>query len=66
MARLDGPRAITGLWVKAKFADRDDEMAGLRKLALRITWDGQAQAGRVVPAGRFLRHRPGRESVQDR
>ena len=44
--------------------DRDDQMAALRKLALRITWDGQAEAGRVVPAGRLLRHRAGRESLQ--
>ena len=41
VARLDGPQAITALWVKTQFADRADEMAGLRKLALRITWDGQ-------------------------
>ena len=39
-------------------------MAALRKLVLQITWDGQAQAGRLVPAGRLLRHRPGREPLQ--
>ena len=56
VARLDGPRAITALWAKIKFGNRADQMAGLRKLALRITWDGQAEAGGLVPAGRFLRH----------
>jgi hypothetical protein len=53
VARLDGPRAITALLAKIKFANREDEMAGLRKLALRITWDGSTElagAGQSKPA----------------
>ena len=72
VARLDGPRAITALLAKIKFANREDEMAGLRKLALRITWDGSTarrsrpiEAGRLVPAGRFLRHGPRRQPLQN-
>ena len=41
VAELNGPQAITALRAKMSFADRKDQMAGLRKLALRITWDGQ-------------------------
>ena len=40
-------------------------MAGLRKLALRHHLGRPGQASRLVPAGRFLRHRPGRKSLQD-
>jgi len=59
VARIDGPRAITGLWVKAKFADRADQMAALRRLALRITWDGQPQPAVWCPLGDFFGTAPG-------
>jgi hypothetical protein len=59
VAQLEGPRAITGLWVKTKFANRVDEMAGLRKLALRITWDGQAKPAVWCPLGDFFGTAPG-------
>ena len=66
VAELSGPRAITGIKVKRmNFSDRADQMAALRKLALRITWDGQAKPAVWCPAGRFLRHRAGREPLQD-
>ena len=42
-----------------KFADRDDQMAALRKIALRITWDGQATPAVWVPLGDFFATAPG-------
>ena len=60
VAELSGPQAITGIKVKRmKFADRDDQMAALRKLALRITWDGQAKPAVWVPLGDFFGTAPG-------
>jgi hypothetical protein len=59
VARLDGPQAITALCAKIKFANREDEMAGLRKLALRITWDGQSQPAVWCPLGDFFGTAPG-------
>ena len=59
VARLEGPRAITGLRVKTKFANRADEMTGLRKLALRITWDDQAKSAVWCPLGDFFGTAPG-------
>jgi hypothetical protein len=59
VAKLDGPQAITALKVKMSFADRKDQMAGLRKLALRITWDGQDKPAVWCPLGDFFGTAPG-------
>jgi len=60
VAQLDGPAAITAIRVsKMHFNDRADEMAALRKLALRITWDGQAQPAVWCPLGDFFGTAPG-------
>jgi hypothetical protein len=59
VARLDGPRAVTALWVKVKLGDRADQMTALRKLALRITWDGQPEAAVWCPLGDFFGTAPG-------
>ena len=59
VAKLSGSRAITALWAKAKFADRADEITGLRKLALRITWDGQSRPAVWCPLGDFFGTAPG-------
>lgn len=59
IATLDGPQAITALKAKLSFADRKDQMAGLRKLALRITWDGQAKPAVWCPLGDFFGTAPG-------
>ncbi len=59
VARLDGPRAITALWVKAKFAAREEQISALRKMALKITWDGQPQAAVWCPLGDFFGTAPG-------
>ena len=59
VAKLDGPQAITALKVKMSFADRKDQMAGLRKLVLRITWDGQDKPAVWCPLGDFFGTAPG-------
>jgi hypothetical protein len=58
--RVDGPRAITAIRVKAgPFASRDDEVNVLRQLAIRITWDGAAQPAVWTPLGDFFGTAPG-------
>jgi len=42
-----------------KFEDREDQMAALRKLALRITFDGQAEPAVWCPLGDFFGTAPG-------
>ncbi|UCD73976.1 MAG: DUF2961 domain-containing protein [Phycisphaerales bacterium] len=59
VARLAGPRAITALKIKMGFADREDEMAALRKLVLRATWDGQDEPAVWCPLGDFFGTAPG-------
>ncbi len=59
VARIDGQRAITALWVKMKLGDRADQMAALRKLALKITWDGQSEPAVWCPLGDFFGTAPG-------
>jgi len=60
VAALDGPRAITAIRVKpVKFAGREDEMAALRQLVLRITFDGAAQPQVLCPLGDFFGTAPG-------
>ena len=52
-------QAITALWAKVKLGDRADQMAALRKLALRITWDGQSEPAVWCPLGDFFGTAPG-------
>lgn len=60
VAELAGPRAITSVKVKRiKFADRADQMAGLRKIALQIKWDGQSKPAVWCPLGDFFGTAPG-------
>ncbi len=56
---LQGPRAITAIRGKASFQDREDEMAALRQIVLRITWDDQAEAAVWSPLGDFFGTAPG-------
>ena len=56
---ISGPRAITALKVKMKFADREEQMAALRKLSLRITFDGQSEPAVWCPLGDFFGTAPG-------
>jgi hypothetical protein len=59
VASLEGPRAITALKVKTSFKDREDQMAGLRRLALQIAWDGQGKPAVWCPLGDFFGTAPG-------
>jgi hypothetical protein len=59
IADIKGPAAITCLRVKASFSDRSDEMAALRKLAIRITWDDQKKPAVCCPLGDFFGTAPG-------
>jgi hypothetical protein len=59
VAELDGPQAITAVKVKMSFTDRKDQMAGLRKVALKITWDGQDKPAVLCPLGDFFGTAPG-------
>ncbi|MCD6394658.1 MAG: DUF2961 domain-containing protein [Planctomycetes bacterium] len=54
-----GPAAITGLKVKTDFEDKDDEIDGLRELAIRITWDDEKSAAVWTPLGDFFGTAPG-------
>jgi hypothetical protein len=56
---LAGPRALTAIRVRIKLKDRDDQMAALRKLALRITWDGQPKPAVWCPLGDSFGTAPG-------
>jgi hypothetical protein len=52
-------QAITGFVVKTDFADKADEVDGLRELVLRITWDDEASAAVWCPLGDFFGTAPG-------
>lgn len=56
---LQGPRAITAIRGAMEFKDREDEMAALRQIALRITWDGEAEPDVWCPLGDFFGTAPG-------
>jgi len=61
VAELTGPAAITALRIKkmSLFKDREDEMAALRKLVLKITWDGAEEPAVWCPLGDFFGTAPG-------
>ena len=59
VAQLTGPQAITAIRVKTAFKNREDQMAGLRRMALRITWDGQSKPAVWSPLGDFFGTAPG-------
>jgi hypothetical protein len=59
VADLTGPRAIVAVKIKATFGNRADQMAGLRRVALRMTWDGQAKPAVWCPLGDFFGTAPG-------
>ena len=59
VAELNGPRSIAALRVNMTFAGRADEMAALRQLVLRITFDGQAAPSVECPLGDFFGTAPG-------
>ena len=56
---ISGPRAITAIRGKMSLGDREDQMAALRKLVLRITFDGQDKPAVWCPLGDFFGTAPG-------
>ena len=56
---LTGPRAITAIRGKMEFEDREDEMAALRELVLKITFDGEQKPAVWCPLGDFFGTAPG-------
>ena len=54
-----GPGAITSLKAKIRFSSREEQMAVLRKLVLRITWDDQPKPAVWCPLGDFFGTAPG-------
>jgi hypothetical protein len=60
VARLDGPRAITAIRVKMPAAaSKEEEIAALRELAIRISWDGEKAPSVWAPLGDFFGTAPG-------
>jgi len=58
--RLDGPHAIRWIWIKVyPPATREDEIAAMRGLAIRITWDGEKTPAVWAPLGDFFGSAPG-------
>ena len=56
VARLDGPQAITSLWVKI---DSGVDESALRNVDLRIKWDGEKEPSVWSPIGDFFGTGPG-------
>ncbi len=56
---LEGPRAIVSLRGVASFGDRSREMAAVRKLVLKITWDDEKEPAVWCPVGDFMGTAPG-------
>jgi hypothetical protein len=59
LLRISGPRAITAIRGKMTFENREDEMAALRRMVLRITFDGQEKPAVWCPLGDFFGTAPG-------
>jgi len=51
---ISGPRAITGIRARTALPASPDDRARLRELAIRIRWDGEAQASVWAPFGDFF------------
>lgn len=59
VAEWAGPRAITAIRARIGLADRADQMAALRQLVLKITWDGDSEPAVWCPLGDFFGTAPG-------
>jgi len=57
---IPGPRAITAIRGNMTFGDREDEMAALRRLVLKITFDGARKPAVWCPLGDFFGTAPGK------
>jgi len=56
---LSGPQAITAIRMKVTVGNREDEMAALRQLVLKITFDNQKKPAVWCPLGDFFGTAPG-------
>jgi hypothetical protein len=59
VVELKGPRAITALRVRLELPAAPDDIAVLRELGLRITWDDEAEPAVWCPLGDFFGSAPG-------
>jgi hypothetical protein len=57
---LDGPRAITAIKGSMATGNREDEMAALRNIVLKITFDDQEEPSVWCPLGDFFGTAPGK------
>jgi len=57
--KIAGPRAITALRGRMDLTEREDQIAALRKLVLRISFDDQAEPAVWCPLGDFFGTAPG-------
>jgi len=62
VAQLAGPRAITGIRVKADLPAAPADYDLLRELALQIHWDGETNPAVWSPLGDFFGTAPGRNA----
>jgi len=56
---IDGPRAITNIKVNIDLPASPEDRKRLRELALRISWDGEAEPSVWTPLGDFFGTAPG-------
>ncbi len=59
VSRLDGPLALTGFTVGAKFESREDEIQALRDIVVQFTWDDEDKPAVWSPLGDFFGTGPG-------
>ncbi len=59
VARVDGPLALTGFTVGAKFENREDEIQALRDIVVQFTWDDEDKPAVWAPLGDFFGTAPG-------
>ncbi|MBN2138281.1 MAG: DUF2961 domain-containing protein [Sedimentisphaerales bacterium] len=59
VAKINGPRAITALKAKMDLPESPDDRNILRRLVLKIRWDGEKQPSVCVPLGDFFGTAPG-------
>ncbi|HSV74520.1 MAG TPA: DUF2961 domain-containing protein [Chthonomonadales bacterium] len=59
VATLTGARAITAIRVRCNLQTRGEQVAALREMALRITWDDDADPAVWAPLGDFFGTAPG-------
>ena len=59
VSTLNGPLALTGFTVGARFDNREDEIEALRDIVLQVTWDDEDKPAVWAPLGDFFGTAPG-------